>query len=285
MIGKVLVGLGGQAAEGGCCTETATRIAIDVATRHQASLTGVTVANFNQLHRVGAAPIGAGGAIAELRQHRIDETRERVDAAITGFEDACAHLALPYAVLREEREEPFDYLISQARYHDLTVIGLHGLFEFGVQGEAHYDPANTMVQLIKGGVRPIIAAGSEYRTIERVLIAYSGSPQSAKTMRRFVQMDLWPEAKVRIVAFGDDPERRQRHLTHAASYCAAHGVEAERDYRRGKAKNGLIEVAHEWDADLIVMGNSQRSLLSRNVLGDTMFETIRKSDRSLFLSQ
>ncbi len=285
MIGKVLVGLGGQADEGGCCTATATRMAIEVAAKHQAALTGVTVADLDYLCRVGSAPIGAAAAVAELRQHRVEETRQSVDAAVTEFENACAKLALPYTVLREERAEPFDYLISQARYHDLTVVGLQGLFEFGVHGEAHYDPAGTMVRLIEGGVRPMIAASAEYRPVDRVLIAYSGSAQSANTMRRFVQLDLWPDAKLRIVAFGNDHERRQRHLLHAANYCEAHGIEAERDYRPGNAKTGVLDVAHEWDADLIVMGNSHRTLLSRKVLGDTMLETIRKSDRSLFLSQ
>lgn len=291
MIGKILVGLGGRTSEAPCCTEAATRLAIDLGARHGATLTGMTVADVAQLVRVGSAPIGAAAAAAELREHRLAVTRERVDAAIDAFEKACAAAGLRHTVKREERSEPFDYLISQARYHDLTAIGLHGLFEYGVHGEAHYDPASTMVRLVSGGVRPILAAGPRVFTkegkppVERVLIAYSGSPQSAKTMRRFVQMNLWPEAKLRIVAFGDDHERRQRHLLHAANYCEAHGIEVERDYRPGDARSGVLAVAEEWDADLIVMGNSHRTLLSRKVLGDTMLETIRKSERSLFLCQ
>ncbi|QDT69672.1 Universal stress protein family protein [Planctomycetes bacterium MalM25] len=293
MIGKILVGLGGRTAEGPCCSEAATRLAIDLGARHGASLTGMTVADVAQLVRVGSAPIGAGSAVIELREHRLAVTRERVEAAIEAFEAACSTGGVRHAVKREERSEPFDYLISQARYHDLTVIGLHGLFEYGVHGETHYDPAGTMVRLVSGGVRPILAAGPHVFSkgkdgappIERVLIAYSGSPQSAKTMRRFVQMNLWPEAKLRIVAFGDDHERRQRHLLHAANYCEAHGIEVERDYRPGDPRTGVLEVADEWEADLIVMGNSHRTLLSRKVLGDTMLETIRRSDRSLFLCQ
>lgn len=291
MLGKILVGLGGRTDEGPCCSEAATRLAIDLGARHEAMLTGMTVANVAQLARVGSAPIGAGAAVTQLREHRLAATRDRVDAAVLAFEQACQAAGLRQTVKREERSEPFDFLISQARYHDLTAIGLHGLFEYGVHGEAHYDPADTMVRLISGGVRPILAAGPQVfdkpadRLIERVLIAYSGSPQSAKTMRRFVQMNLWPDAKLRIVAFGDDHERRQRHLLHAVNYCEAHGIDAERDYRPGDPRGGVLEAADEWDADLIVMGNSSRTLLSRKVLGDTMLETIRKSERSLFLCQ
>lgn len=285
MMRSLLVGLGGRGTEGACYTEAATRLAIDLGKRRQARLTGVTVFDPAKLRNLGSAPIGAGKLAADLRMQRVAEMRDRVTAAVTDFEKACTAAGLPHRVLCEERSEPFDYLISQARYHDLTVLGLRGLFEYGVHGESHYDPADTLVRLISGGVRPILAAGPEVRPIERVLIAYSGSAQSAKTMRRFVQMGLWPDAKLRLVAFGDDQERRQRHLRHAADYCAAHGFDAERDYRPGDPKTGVMEAAHEWDADLIVMGNSHRTLLGRKVLGDTMLTTIRESDLPLFLSQ
>ncbi|MEO0529043.1 MAG: universal stress protein [Planctomycetota bacterium] len=290
MIGRILVGLGGQGEEGVCCTRSAIRFAVDIAADRAISLTGVTVADAAKLQRIGPAPIGASGALRGMREHRLAETRDRMAESIAAFEEACRASGLMHRVKREERGEPLDFLISLARYHDLTVLGLHGLFEYGVPGEVHHDPVDTMLRLIRGGVRPLIAVGPHYpregnRPVERVLVAYSGSPESAKTMRRFVQMRLWPDALVRVVAFGDDHERRQRHLLHAANYFEDHGIEVERDYRPGDAKAGVLGVAHEWGADLIVMGNSHRTLLSRKMLGDTMMETIRKSDIPLFLSQ
>lgn len=285
MIGRILVGLGGLQSHDACYTESATQTALDLAHRYNASLTGVTCVNVGQLHHVGPVPIGGADAARELREHRVHESRDRVEAAVAHFEDLCDQVGVAARVLREERDEPFDYLISQARYHDLTVIGLRGLFEYGVLGEAEYDPATTLVRLIRGGVRPILASGPEPHPINRVLIAYSGSNESAKTMRRFVQMRLWPDATIRILTCGSDHERRQRHLLHAATYCEDHGIEVERDYEPIDPREGVLKVAHEWDADLIVMGNSHRTLLSRRMLGDTMLETIRHSDLPLFLSQ
>lgn len=285
MIGRILVGLGGLQSHDACYTHSATTTAIDIAHRYAASITGVTVLNVAQLHHVGPMPIGGGGAARELRLHRVAESRDRVEAAVAHFEDLCDQAGVVTTVLREERDEPFDYLISQARYHDLTVIGLRGLFEYGVLGEAEYDPATTLVRLIRGGVRPILATGPEPHAINRVLIAYSGSNESAKTMRRFIQMRLWPDATIRILTCGSDHERRQRHLEHAATYCEDHGIDVERHYEPGNPREAVLQVAHEWNADLIVMGNSHRTLLSRRVLGDTMLETIKNSDLPLFLSQ
>lgn len=285
MIGQILVGLGGKGVEGQSYTESAIHTAIDLAVRHQASLTGVTVANLAQLKRIGPVPIGAGAAAADMRKHRLTETRDRVAAAVVAFEEACEQAGRPCKVKREERDEAFDFLTSLARYHDLTVIGLRGLFEFGVHGEAHYDPADTMLRLVTNGVRPIIAAGPQPREINKIIVAYSGSPQSAKTIRRFVQMRLWPDATLRLVAFGDDQERRKRHLSHAAAYFESHGLTAEQDYRPSDPKTGLLEAADEWGADLIVMGNSHRTLISRKVLGDTVLHTIKNSDLPIFFAQ
>ncbi|MEO1498537.1 MAG: universal stress protein [Planctomycetota bacterium] len=285
MIGRILVGLGGLESHDAGYTESATQTAIDLAHRYSASLTGVTVVNVAQLNQVGPVPIGGASAARELREHRVHESRDRVEAAVAHFEDLCDGAGIAQRVLREEREEPFDYLISQARYHDLTVIGLRGLFEYGVLGEAEYHAATTLVRLIRGGVRPILATGPNPKPINRVLIAYSGSNESAKTMRRFVQMRLWPGAAIRILTCGDDHERRQRHLRHAATYCEDHGLEVECDYEPTDPREGVLKAAHDWNADLIVMGNSHRTLLSRRVLGDTMLETIKNSDLPLFLSQ
>jgi nucleotide-binding universal stress UspA family protein len=40
-----------------------------------------------------------------------------------------------------------------------------------------------------------------------------------------------------------------------------------------------------WQADMIVLGNSARSLLMKRVLGETALHIIRNADRPLFLSQ
>lgn len=285
MIGRILVGLGGLDTNNAGYTESATRLAIDLAKRHNAALTGVTVVNRQHLQKVGPVPLGAGAAAAELREHRLAESRDHIEAAVVHFCERCDAAGVTTRVLREERGEPFDYLISEARYHDLTVLGLRGLFEYGVHGEAHYDPVTSLVRLVEGGVRPLVASGPQPRVVEKVFVAYSGSNESAKSMRRFVQLRLWPDARIRVATFDADHNRGQRRLLHAANYFADHGIEVERDYRAVDPSVGVLDAAHEWGADLVVMGNSNRTLLSRRVLGDTMLSTVRDSDLPVFLAQ
>ena len=51
------------------------------------------------------------------------------------------------------------------------------------------------------------------------------------------------------------------------------------------ATQRAVELAQLHGADLIVTGNSARSLWFRHLLGDTMLRTIQQTDRPLFLSQ
>ena len=79
-------------------------------------------------------------------------TQERIEEEIAGFEDACAEASVSYIVDRESGD-PFQLLVGLSRYHDLTIIGLRGLFEYGVVD----NPDDQVIQLTHHGVRPIIA--------------------------------------------------------------------------------------------------------------------------------
>jgi len=167
------------------------------------------------------------------------------------------------------------------RYHDMCVFGLHGLFEHGVVPE----PRDAIERLVSGGVRPILAVGEQYRPIRRVLVAYSGSLESAKTFKHFVHSGLYADARIRIVHFGDDAQTAARRLEKAAVFFAAHGRSVETNHAGGSALDGLLPYAKAWEADLIVAGNSSKNLLLRRVLGETALRLLRESPLPLYLAQ
>jgi len=142
-----------------------------------------------------------------------------------------------------------------------------------------------LVRLVDGGVRPLIAVTDEYREVRRVLIAYSGSAESAKTMKRFVQLRLWPEASVRIVTFNKTPEEAQVLLSEAAEYCHVHGIDPVIEHVDKYPKHELLPYAKDHSIDAIVIGNSARNLLLRRVFGETVLSVIEHAECPLFLSQ
>jgi nucleotide-binding universal stress UspA family protein len=224
--------------------------------------------------------MGAGSVAIELREHRLAECQRIIDEVNAHFRQACEEADVPFKIEQHEGE-PFRIAAERVRYHDLLVCGLGRLFEHGVIEE----PPAEMIQLVQLGVRPLVAVAIEYRPIQRVLLAYSGSMESAKAMKRFVQSRLWPDAQLRIVTFQHAAEKATQLLADAADYCRAHGFQVETEYRADPAKQALLPYAAQWNADLIVMGNSARNMLLRRIFGETMLHTVAHADRPLFLAQ
>lgn len=187
---------------------------------------------------------------------------------------------MPFKIKRETGD-PFETMIDHARYNDITIFGLKSLFDYGFTLE----PRDALIRLVSQGVRPIIAVSPQFRSIRKVLIAYSGSMESAKAMRRYVQLSPWQNVQLRVVHFGRSGDDTEQLLEDAGEYCRDHGFNAETELVDKSAKDHLIEYAQQHDMDLIVMSNSIRNLILRHLLGDTALNAIRQSDRPLFLAQ
>jgi len=275
MIKRILVGLGSLD-----YARSATAKAVELAKSHDAQLTGVTLFDVERLKFTGSVPIGAGQLVKELRESRLDDVSGVIAAAEVHFAKACQEAGIPYN-LQRETGDPLTALVSLTRYHDLVVCGLQSLFEHGVVDE----PPDELAQLVREGVRPLLAVSDKDRPINRVLICYSGSMESAKTMRRYVHLRMWPEAKMKIVTFNQDQAAGETLLRDAAEYCRSHGFEPEVVCITKAPQHQLLPYAEAWNADLIVMGNSAKRMLLRRILGDTALHVMRNSELPLFLAQ
>jgi nucleotide-binding universal stress UspA family protein len=275
MIKRILLGLGGTP-----FTDVAIDRSIELAKAHGALITGVTVLDLKGLKQVGPVPPGGDFYAARLREKRFAITEERIDSAIEQFKKKCDESNIPKKI-EYETGDPFESMIAHARYNDITIFGLKSLFDYGFTME----PRDALIRLVSHGVRPIIAVSPEVRPICNVLIAYSGSMESAKAMRRYVQLNPWRNVRLRIVHFGNRDDSTEKLLKDSADYCRDHGFPNETELVDQSAREHLIEYAQQNDMDLIVMGNSIRNLLFRHLLGDTVLNAIQQSDRPLFLAQ
>jgi nucleotide-binding universal stress UspA family protein len=275
MIKRILVALSGTP-----YTPIAVRYAIELAQRHDAELSGVTILDLERLDRTGPVPIGGASAAHALAEHRVEVTRERVEEQITAFEDACRDAGIKSCVYREQGDV-MDELISCWRYHDLTVFGLRGMFEYGVVS----NPDNQIVKMIAAGVRPILAVAPEYRPTSRVLIAYNGSMESAKAMKRFIQLAPWPDVTIKVACFGFDDDKAEELLAGARAYCHAHGHVIETESLRPYPTEGLLAHARHWNADLVVLGATSRSKIAKLILGDTVLHVMQSAEIPLFLGR
>ena len=275
MIKRVLVGLAGTP-----YTPVAIQSAIMIAKANGAEVTGVTVLDLSHVRRLAHLQF-AWTRADDARGQRLAILESRIHESIREFEAACERAKVPYNVVAENGD-PFTKLVDLARYHDLIVFGLRSIFEWEFQSGS---PQELLIHLIGAGVRPIIAVSEKYRPISRVMIAYSGSMESAKAMKRFVQMNLWPEAKLKIITFNPSNDVAYQLLHSAGDYCRDHGYHVEYQLNPGQAKDFLLAAATLWQADMIVMGNSARSVWVRRILGDTLLDVLSQSEMPMFLAQ
>jgi len=228
----------------------------------------------------GPVPVGASDLAQELREQHLIETQRVIDSVSRQFEKVCEHSGIPYRLV-QDKGNPFQSLIGFARYHDLIVCDAQHLFEHGVVEE----PPAELARLVAAGVRPLLAVTEHPLRVLRTLVAYSGSMESANALRQFVQLRLWHDTKIRIVTFKLRRGGEERLLADAADYCVAHDYDVTTELVPEPAKFNILPYAQQWDADLIVMGNSNKRLLLRRIFGETMLHTVKHADRPLFLAQ
>ena len=275
MIRRILVGIADKT-----YSTAATRHAIEFAKICDAKLTSVSILDADTLFNVGPVALGGGSAAKELREERLEHAREIIEEAQNAFIELCDEAGVTYDVVRETGD-PLTEFIDASRYHDMVVVGLHRLFEHGVVDDA---PDN-LIKLVSSGVRPMFAVSSTFHHVNRILVAYSGSIESARTLRGFAQHRfLWPDTKVRIVTFGSDESKHPSRLQDAQDYLRSHGIDADVEFVN-KSSKALLSYAEDWNADLIVMGNSAKNLLRRRIFGEVALKTIREAKIPLFLSQ
>lgn len=276
MLKKILVGVAGT---GSLPAKIATTL--EMAKRHDASVSILSILDIENLRAVGPVPIGAGLHADKLRQTRINKSHDRAEASITEFEAALKDAGIAYDVIREEGS-PMEVLARVWRYHDLCVLGVRGWFDHGVVPE----PSNTLLNLISQGVRPLFSVTEKSTDIRRVMIAYNGSIESAKAMKQYAQFNPWPDAENHVVCVGKPKSGEQADdlLDRAVDYLQAHGLNARPEHVTGKLSSPVFDHSRDVGADLVVMGSSYRRILAFKTFGTHARRMIEKSDCALFMS-
>ncbi len=247
---------------------------LSLARAHRARVTALVAADETLQYR---APALVAVTDVVSRGIRLSGFQLQAQQAVEELTEACRSCDVSIEVEQRDAE-----LVAAAcaawRYHDLLVFPRHGTFHADVCP----DPEAALVRMIVGRIGPVVSTATMPRPVRRVIVAYSGSHASAKSMKRFVQMNLCPGASVRIVNVCEDGVDGQRMLNDAAEYCRAWGVDADTVLLDGPPGTALLQHAREFD--LIVVGDSARSLLTRKVFGDVMLQVLRQPDQAVFFA-
>ncbi|MDP7009539.1 MAG: universal stress protein [Phycisphaerales bacterium] len=273
MIKRILVALSGTP-----CTPSAIAHGVELAKAHDAELTGVTVIDPNKLQDVGPIPLGGAAAAHELAAHRMHLAEEHIEEAIGMFEKACVDAGVTNRLLRENGDSA-KKLIADWRYHDLTVIGLRGLFEYGVL----HDHGHLALDVIGAGLRPLLAVSEAYRPINSAFVAYDGSTLAARAMKAYCMLGIWKPMPTTVACFEGQAGDPELLLNDAAAYLEAHAFATTRMRIEEKPRKTILQTMERCNADLLVMGAAKRTRIGRKLLGDTARFALENSTHPIFL--
>lgn len=208
--------------------------------RISADVTGITVVDVAEFVSVGPDFEGEVGlATGMINAHW--ETNEGVDLAVARFKDHCETRGIRYC-LERETGDPFTLMASHGRYHDVTVFGQRSLLDHGVVAQLQ----QLLTRLVAAGVRPIFAVSENHEPVDRVLIAYSGSMESARAMRSFLQIRPFGDVELHIVHFEEGLGSAELLMRDVGRYLSAVGIPWVSHVRKGEAREELLPFATDF---------------------------------------
>lgn len=119
-----------------------------------------------------------------------------------------------------------------------------------------------------------------YIDLQKILLAANGSKESLIATKYAVALAKMFKAKLRVLFIQDelaDTAETDRGLAMAKAYAQRNGVAFEGTIERGNAVKKVVESAHEFFPDVIILGNSAKSGV-RRAIGNAVSAVMKGTD-------
>jgi nucleotide-binding universal stress UspA family protein len=188
------------------------------------------------------------------------------------FDRRCQAAGVP-GKLAIEAGEVARRICERTRWTDLMVVSL-----------AYPPPAQPVARLgwgfrtmIRRCAAPIMAVPGTPSPLERVLLAYDGSPKADEALYIAAYLaDRW-KAALAVVTVADDGRITRDTLDHAQNYLVSHGVEAAYHLESGPVPEAILKTAEASGSNLVVMGSYGYNPVLEVVLGSAVDQVLRSS--------
>jgi len=260
--------------------ESATEYACQVAKGHESAIAGLAVLDTPEI-RSSALPSQYG--YLEMIEESIDLHKKHAEEEIDKFENAFRDRCLKEDVIATEIEEegvPFDLILEAATLFDLMVIGLRTFFHF----ETRTGDGELLSKILGRTSTPILAVPPESKPLKKVLIAYDGSPASARAVRDFAVFAQPFEMEVDLFLADEDTGQLDFHANKLHLYLNDHDIPVSKIVRYGRSPLEAIEQGLTEGYDLIVCGMHSKRPLHDFFVGSFANRLIEREESALFLS-
>lgn len=147
----------------------------------------------------------------------------------------------------------------------LLVIGKQG--EEGDHVGQHL--GNHVERLIRTMHRPILISQEAFRSPQKIMLAFDGSPTARKGVEMLAQSPLFKGLACHVVMVGAATDDHRAQLAWAESTLTDAGHDAVSAIAAGDVQSSLIEYQQKQDIDLLVMGAYGHSRIRQFFVGST----------------
>ncbi|MBK1667716.1 universal stress protein UspA [Rhodovibrio sodomensis] len=154
---------------------------------------------------------------------------------------------------------------------DLVVVGKRG--EAAASPNVHL--GSHLERAMRSVSKPLFVAAETFHPIERVLVAYDGSPSAMRAVDYLARSPVYAGLKTTVVTFGEDTEANHKLLDPAKAVLAGAGIEAATEVRAGQPDQALGGLVAEDAFDHLVMGSSGHTRFRAFFAGSTTMEMLR----------
>ena len=277
MIKKILVALDPDSD-----TATATRYAVEIATRFTGTITGLAVVDMGSIaSSTRGAGMGSMYYADKLKDQLTTEARSKAQELVAEFAKYVQKAGVPHTEHLQEGV-PFRRIVEDMKYHDLLVVGKEPHFFYSHPKEA----TETLARVVRKTVGPTLIVGKKYRPIKRAIMAYDGSGAAASAFRTFVQSKPFgADVTIRLISVYDgNASDSELKLGMAADFVRAHGMEVETLALAGEnVEKVLMAQIEDYDADLVIAGAHAKSRIRSVAFGSTTAFLVKNCPVSLYL--
>ena len=130
--------------------------------------------------------------------------------------------------------------------------------------------------------RPVLTVPGPTASIERVLLAYDGSPKAREGLFVATYLaDLW-QVSLRVLTVIEQPNYAEK-LSQAQNYLESRGLEAEFVSEQGDVGPAILDAAADQNSNLIIMGGYGIKPIREVVLGSKVDWVLRESQRPILV--
>ncbi|HKL16109.1 MAG TPA: universal stress protein [Balneolaceae bacterium] len=269
-------------------TPVATRFAIRLAKRFDASVTGLAIVDTTNID----STIAVGGYGTEMLGNVVwsemaEESRIVAERLLSSFKASVEKVGVRHRDIKKHGVS-FDLIIDEMNYHDLFIAGRDSHFFYNQPDKE----TGTLARVIKNGNAPAIIVTDEYRDVERVMVAFDGSGPAARTLKGFVHLLPYGkdvEIELVMIAGGnsiDEMNRSSNILKQAEVYLIEHGFSyiTKRVLDKGKTGERILNLQLERNPDMLLLGAHSVSAVQRVAFGSTTHYLLENSQGTLFIS-